>query len=296
MKPVRDFVAERLAVQHCAELLRDGQPPFDMAVAITDLIGELALQLPARLEALLLGPRIMVSDWPAERSTAGSLAGGWSAPSMHYAVTFGPGLPRFVISFDNALALSLTDRLFGGSGQQVIDVPKVLPQSAALAVERLVRSVAAALGPLCGASGAEPVIARHAVFHRLGMFKRNTPCLHWSMTVEQQDSDPWNLSLAVDEEGLRTALEQRATEGPIRPVSYPSDPHTAAFGEIPLALSAIVAELHLPLARLADLKPGSSVPFAPRREVPLLVGGRIIATGTVGTLDERVALRLGRIS
>ncbi|MCL4672924.1 MAG: FliM/FliN family flagellar motor switch protein [Sphingomonadaceae bacterium] len=296
MKPVREFVAERLAVQHCAELLRSSQAEFDLAAASADLVSELALVLPARLEALLLGPRIMVSDWPVEGSTAGALAASWSAPSIHYMITLAPGLPRFVVSFDNALALALTDRLFGGAGDVPNDVPKALPQSAALAVERLVRSLAAALGPLCGISGDDTAIARHAVFHRLGAFKRNTRCLHWSMTIEQQDSDPWNLSVAVDEEGLRALLEQRAAGGPAKSASYSPDPHAAAFGTIPLALSAIVAELHLPLARLAELKPGSTIPFAPRREVPLLVGGQIFATGTVGTLDERVALRLGRIS
>lgn len=295
MKQVRNFEAERPAVQHCAELLRGAQAPFDRDAACAEFAAELARALSARLEGLLLGSRIVVSDWPAETTTASALASSWSGPSIHFAASLGPALPRFVVSFDNALALSLTDRLFGGRGEAAEDTPRILPQSAALAVERLVRGVADTVAPLCGAANAEPVLARHAVLHRLGVFKRNARCLRWSFTVEQVGADPWNLSLAVEEGPMCAVLEQQAA-GATRPATVAADPNSPAFAGIPLTLTAMLAELHLPLARLADLQPGSTIPFAPRREVPLAVGGQTIATATVGALDERVALRLARLS
>ena len=295
MKPVRSFDAERLAVQHCPELLHAARTPFDMGAACAEFAAELAMALPARLEALLLGGRIVVSDWPAETLAASALATSWSAPSIHFAVSPGPALPRFVVSFDNALALALTDRLFGGRGGTVEDTPKALPQSAALAVERLVRGVAGALGPLCGADGSEPALSHHAVIHRLGVFKRSARCLRWSLTVEQVGADPWNLSLAVEEGPMRAVLEQRVA-GAARPVTRSADPQSPAFAAIPLTLTATLAELRLPLARLAELKPGATIPFAPRREVPLAIGGQTVATATIGALDERVALRLARLS
>lgn len=295
MKPVRNFVAERLAVQHCPELLRAVEQPFDMEKACAEFAAELALALPARLEALLLGPRIVVSDWPAEMMPASALASSWSGPSIHFAVLLGPALPRFVVSFDNTLALVLTDRLFGGRGGAAEEAPKVLPQSAALALERLVRGVADSVAPLCGAADAEPALARHAVLHRLGVFKRTARCLRWSFTVEQQGADPWNLNLAVEEGPMRAVLEQRGA-GLSRATTLAVDPQSPAFAGIPLTLTATLAELHLPLARLAGLQPGTTIPFAPRREVPLEIGGQTIATATVGALDERVALRLARLS
>ena len=296
MKPVREFVPERVAVTHCAELLRSGQAPFDMGTACAELAAELALALPARLETLLLGPKIVVTDWPVETKAANALASSWSAPSVHFAIGLGPTLPRFVVSFDNALALALTDRLFGGRGMPDSEVPKVLPQSAALAVERLVRAVAGPLASLCGVQGCEPALARHAVFHRLGVFKRNARCLSWTLTVEQPGSDPWNLSLAVEEPAMRAVLESRTAGEPSRAPDRAVDPGATAFAAIPLTLKAVLAELRLPLSRLVDLKPGTTIPFAPHREVPLSIGGQPFASGTVGALDERVALRLTRLS
>ena len=296
MKPVREFAAERVAVQHCAELLRSGQAPFDMGTACAEFTAELALALPARLETLLLGPRIVVTDWPAETKAANALASSWSAPSVHFAVSFGPAFPRFVLSFDNALALALTDRLFGGRGTPDSDIPKVLPQSAALAVERLVRAMAETVASLCGAKDIDPAIVRHAVIHRLGVFKRNARCLCWSLTVEQHGSDPWNVSLAVEEPAMRAVLEQRAAGEPSRSAAREPDPAAIAFAGIPLTLTAVLAELRLPLSRLVDLQPGMTIPFAPRRDVPLSIGEQTFATGTVGALDERVALRLTRLS
>ncbi|MFN4112587.1 MAG: FliM/FliN family flagellar motor C-terminal domain-containing protein [Sphingomonadaceae bacterium] len=296
MKPVRDFVAARPAVQHCAELLGNAQPPFDLSAASAEFAAELALALPERLQPLLIGPRPLVSDWPAETMTASALASTWAAPSIHYAVSLRPDLPVFVASFDNASALGLTERLFGGRGGGVAEVPKVLPQSVVLSVERLVRSIAEALAQLCGTSGAKPNITAHAVFRRLGVFKRNENTLGWSLTVEQEGHDPWNLRLAVTEAAMRPVLEQRAAGAARAPQVVETDPLTGAMAAIPLPLTAILADLRLPLSRLAGLQPGDTIPLSPRREVPLAIGVQVIATGTVGSLDERVALRLTRLN
>lgn len=296
MKPVRNFVAERRVVQHCPELLSSTRQTFDLAAASTEFAAELALALPVRLEALLLGPRIVVTDWPAETLTVTTMLTMQTTPATHYAIAIGPRLPVFVASFDNELALTLTDRMFGGSGDAPSDAPKVLPQSAALAVERLVRAVADALMPLCGGEQACPKITSHTAFRRLGVFWRGDRALQWSFTVEQEGHDPWNLRLSVPEAMIRILLEERAAGARSGDAAAPSEPLAGAMAHIPLPLTAVLAELRVPLARLATLRPGATIPFAPRREVPLVIGGQTIATATVGALDERVALRLTRLS
>lgn len=295
MKPVSDFVAERRVVQHCDELLRANQTPFDIAAACTEFAAELALALPGRLETLLLGPKIVISDWPVETVTASALEASWFAPSIHFAITLGPALPRFVVSFDNALALALTDRLFGGRGGVPEEAPRALPQSATLAVEQLVRCLGETLGAMCGADGSQISLACHPVLHRLGVMPRNPRCLRWNLTVEQVGTDPWNISLAVEEGAMRPLLEPRCGGSP-HGKRRAADPLSPAMAEIPLTLSATLAKIRLPLDRLATLQPGTTIPFAPRREVPLAIGGQTVATATVGALDERVALRLIRLS
>lgn len=296
MKPVRGFVAERVAVQHCAELLGSAAAPFDLSAACAEFTAECALALPERLQTFLIGSRPLVSAWPTEAITASALANTWSAPSIHYALTLGAGIPVFVASFDNALALALTDRLFGGRGGQVEDAPTALPQSVVLSVERLARALAETLAPLCGTGTAQPAIASHPVFRRLGVFKRNESALSLSFTIEQDGHDPWTLRLSVPEAAMRAVLEQRAGGATPARKTAALDPLVTAMAAIPLPLTAILAELSMPLERLASLKPGDAIPLSPRREVPLSIGSRVIASGTIGAFDERVALRLTRIS
>lgn len=296
MKQQRQFIAERVAVQHCAELLGRAQPPFDMGTACAEFAAALALALPERLQTLLLGPKGSVGNGPAEALVASALAGRWSGPSLHYALATAREGEAFVVSFDNATALSLTDRMFGGSGGPVAQAPAVLPQSAMMAVERLVRCFAEALADTLGAELPAGAISANPSFRRLGAFRPNDRCLTWTFTVQQDGHEPWNLRLTVADAVLRPLLEQGMTGGPARGAGTMREPQHEPFGTIPLPLTAVLAELRLPLATLASLAPGQTIPFAPRREVPLVVGGRTIAAGTIGALDERVALRLVRLT
>ena len=50
------------------------------------------------------------------------------------------------------------------------------------------------------------------------------------------------------------------------------------------------------LAALAALEPGSILPVAIARAVPLAIGGQIIARGTIGAQDDRIALRLTQLA
>jgi flagellar motor switch/type III secretory pathway protein FliN len=57
----------------------------------------------------------------------------------------------------------------------------------------------------------------------------------------------------------------------------------------------VVAEIDLSLARLQALAPGDCFPLALGRQVPLMVGERVLAHGSIGTSEDRMAIQLTRL-
>jgi flagellar motor switch/type III secretory pathway protein FliN len=60
-------------------------------------------------------------------------------------------------------------------------------------------------------------------------------------------------------------------------------------------LHVVVAEFDLSLARLQTLGPGDCIPLTLGRQVPLLVGEKVLAHGSIGTSDDRMAICLNRL-
>jgi flagellar motor switch protein FliM len=50
------------------------------------------------------------------------------------------------------------------------------------------------------------------------------------------------------------------------------------------------------LAAVSALEPGSVLPVAVARAVPLSIDGRIVARGTIGAQDDRIAVQLTQIA
>src|SRR5690606_5292202 len=78
---------------------------------------------------------------------------------------------------------------------------------------------------------------------------------------------------------------RRAPRGEAGPLDTP-------FADITLTLGAVLTEMRVPLSRIAAFAPGQTIPIPVARAVPLRVGGAIVARGTVGELDDRVALQI----
>ena len=75
-----------------------------------------------------------------------------------------------------------------------------------------------------------------------------------------------------------------------------ADPAAAPFADLPLPLSALLVDMQVPLATISTLAPGVVLPVAVARAVPLRAGDAVLAHGTVGAQDDRVAIKLTRIA
>ncbi|MGJ3628883.1 FliM/FliN family flagellar motor switch protein [Sphingomonas sp. MMS24-JH45] len=98
------------------------------------------------------------------------------------------------------------------------------------------------------------------------------------------------------------ALKPHATELTGKVVAKAAEPDakwqtslTRAAMTVRLPVRSVLAEPVVSLARLMDLKPGDVIPISFGDNVPVMVGGSLLGTGTVGTSNGRAAIRLSHL-
>jgi flagellar motor switch protein FliM len=65
---------------------------------------------------------------------------------------------------------------------------------------------------------------------------------------------------------------------------------------MPLTLRAVLVDIPLPLSALGALEVGQILMVPLARAVPLHIAGCTIARGTIGAVDDRVAIQLSQLS
>jgi flagellar motor switch protein FliM len=79
--------------------------------------------------------------------------------------------------------------------------------------------------------------------------------------------------------------------GQSRAIASPAD---APFAALPVEVCAVIVDMQVPFSAIAALAPGDILPVQVARAVPLRVGDAIFAHGTIGAVDERVAVQITR--
>lgn len=287
------FVAERAAAQHCAELL--GRLP-DSAALMPALAraGERLTRLLAPSFAGLLGgeePEVTV-DAPAEASLEDlyGMVGPLAASSLLAADR--PGL-HVLASVDGESLLRLVDRAFGGRGEAGLPLPRSFPISAELMIKRVEALLAGCLGEALGQTGLA-VLRRDSHLAELAPFAPAARLCVLRIEVREGRRAPLKLLVALDRQHLPD-LFGHGDPAPRRPAT-PADPASAPFADLPLPLTATLVDMRLPLSILATLEPGTVLPVAVARAVPLAIGPNVIARGTLGQQDDRIAIQLTQLA
>jgi flagellar motor switch protein FliM len=306
MRLAHAFAAARAAAVHCPELtahgLGRGPRPEERASMMTAWRRDLAKLLADDLSGLLSGDRLDVTiSEPEALSGADALRriGPVAANSL---LRCGTSAETALVSFDFATAIALTDRSFGGDGRTGGSTPEALPRSAALLVEEAASIIAgaitrASLGDMPPPMGATPrgeVIVRSESAARLKPFMLEDQALLLTIEIANRQGCTWRASLALAAERMDRLLPggRRARA---RTPRHPASGVAAPFAAVPLPLHVVLAEFDLSLARLQTLSPGDTIPLAMGRQVPLMVGETILAHGSVGTAEDRMAIRLTRM-
>ena len=302
MRLSHDFTPARAAAQHCAELLSRGPRPEERAAMVAAWRRDLARTLADDLSPLLSGDRLEVSIMEPEPLTGAEALRRVGEVAANSLLRCGVSGETALLSFDFATALALTDRSFGGEGRVTGGIPEALPRSAALMVDEAAATIAAALTRVSYGDGSPPtgirsegeVIVRSESAARLKPFGLDSACIMVSIIIANRQGCEWRASLAMAADRLDRLLPGTGRRAHPRKASGPATGMAAPFAKIPLSLHVVLAEFDLTLARLQTLAPGDSIPLAMGRQVPLMVGEKVLAHGSIGTAEDRMAIRLTR--
>jgi len=292
MKPNRKLVAARSLAQHCAELVRPAAAASDPLPELAHAAERLARAMRSALSPLLSGevPHVECAA-PSEIAAEDFGAAGLVAYSAYAARE---GTIPMASSIDAEAVLSLLDRAFGGPGEAPRPIPKELPVSAELMVERIETILAAQLGAALGqAAGAIQPRARDTNLAQLRPFAAGTRLALLVLTVCETGRGAWRLRLAIPLGALAALL------GPSNPraaATGPASPHDAPFDALPLMLSAVIVDVAMPIAAVSRLELGQVLAVPIARSVPLRIGALTIGHGAIGAVDDRVAIQFTQLS
>lgn len=309
MRMSHDFAAVRPAAQHCRELVTHGMGrgprPEERGLLLAAWRRDLARITAEELSALLSDDRLDVSVPEPETLQGSAVLARIGPVAANSLLRVGLGGETALVAFDFATAIALTDRSFGGDGKLAGDAPDQLPRSAALLVDEIAATIAGAISraslgdhaPPPGAALGGEVIVRSESAGRLKPFDPDAPALLFDIAIANREGCEWRCLLALAEDRMARLLPapgrapQRAGT---RVRREPTDPFVAPFAGVPLPLHVVLAEIDLSLARLQTLAPGDMLPLAMGRQVPLMLGDKLVAHGSIGTLEDRMSLRLTR--
>ncbi len=235
-------------------------------------------------------PRVMAQPARSDNDQMFAAEVGPLAANSLFAVGHGP-VPMLV-SVPAAAVLGLVDRTFGGRGELRGRLPERLPLSADLMIRRLEAIIAACLASALGLPiEAFDVLRRDGSLNQLAAFPEGAPLAAIRIEVAEEGREAWPIHIALAEAHLAPLFDERASAAPPR-VRGRADPEGEPFASLPLDVSAVLVDMALPMATIANLQPGQVLPIAVARQVPLKVAGRTVAYGQVGEADDCVALRI----
>jgi flagellar motor switch protein FliM len=296
MRPEGTFIAERLAAQHCGELTRGPRQTANPLAELGQFGERFAEFLTDKLARAFQGAAVDVSAAePAEMPANVNERRG--EPVFNTTFAAGIGETGFYASLPQGAALAMVDVALGGDGKNCEVAGGKLPISAQLMFERFEKLLTAALADAFELPGADSVkvrkngIAPEAALPFSG-------CKRTVLTVRLAiaSSPHHELTLTFPGASLATLFVGRGDAGPGVQKGGVVAPNAEPFAGIPLPLRAILIDMAMPVSTLANLAPGTVIPVSVARSVPLMVGDHVIAHGSVGSMDDRTALQLARIS
>ncbi len=303
MRPQHDFIPERGIANHCAELFaiepssdeRAKEQAEEQTVELEAFSVRAQRAMQAQLAAQLGGDKLRVSAEEVGRRKAGSLYKAIGTVAANLLLECGTGKLPLLLSFDYGAALALTEQAFGGDVRGIETGLTELPQSAWLVLESIAAQIAQSFAEACEMDGGCELLRHHENVAKVDAFPKRAACFVWPVSFHLPGTVEIPFRLVTSEPDFLGIVNAGAQDD--APTVAAIDPalQSAVFGGLPLPMRAVLADLAMPVSQLASLKPGDCIPFSPRREVPLMMGTKVIARGRIGSLDEEVALNVTQL-
>jgi flagellar motor switch protein FliM len=297
------FVAERALANHSTALVRPGPDDSDLLFALGQAAARLARSLRGTLARLCGVDMLDIAiDPPRESRLADFATEGLCAYSTYSASDGGAGGPgRLISAIDAEAVLRLVDRAFGGPGEAPRPMPRELPMSAELMVQRIEAILAARLGDALGTHTTIQPLRRDTDLRQLQPFAPDTRLAVLDIAVSEGKRAPWPIRMAMPIAAL-PALTGMAGEpvDALRVPALPGDPNREPFAAVPVDLTALLIDTRVPLHLVTRLEVGQVLTLPIARQVPLIAGGtatgHVIGSGTIGAVDDRVAVQITQLA
>ena len=294
MKPERPLVAERPLAQHSPALLRPAPGTAELLPALARAGDRMARNLRNALAPLLGGGTAMVvCAQPVEQAASECTMPGLVVYSLYTAGASGHPVLSVV---EGETVLALLDRAFGGAGAVPSVLPRELPVSAELMAARIEAIAAQQLAAVLATEVGELRPLRRATsLAELGGLTADTRVAMLEFTIREGARPPWALRMALPMTALADLIGPAAPR-PARPRRAAASPLDMPFAEMPLTVRAVLVDVPLPLSALGALEVGQVLAVPVARNVPLRIADTLIGHGTIGAVDDRVAIQLTQLS
>lgn len=284
-------VAERAVARHCRELLRPGRDEGRSGETLALFCRSSAGGIASGLAALAGGSEPVAAPCAQEDGIAFTLLPSGDKGEVHRLLK-GAGECKVLVSLSRGALLEMVDRTFGGDGAAMKVAMEQLPPSAELVLKSIGAIIAAQFARFAPETGLASLSDNGGATDCaiLRPFPANADLCRIAIEIAF-DGKPFPLTLTLGAPAL-SALSRAVEETP--PPREDRPPAERQFAEIPLRITATLVDMRIPLSRLAGMKPGDILPISVARNVPVTVGGKLLANGIVGEMDDRVALSLDR--
>lgn len=293
----RFFQAERRAVIHAPEMFARAEGEDERMAALTALANALGDHVAAGL-LRLTSAKLQTSAEAAEiipQAELGERLGREAAGFAAY--TSGRAAQTVHLSVGKEGLDESLSAMFGSAGNTGPEPQSnVVSPAAALLRDRIARLFGEALNDVLAPAG---LAYRFVHSGPLPIFQTGGrgQFMVVGLLLCGEGQPPMRLQFALHTDGIDALLmanrKRRATASEqVRIV----DPATGPWGAIELDVRAILSESRFPLSRLAALEPGAVISLPINRKVPLVCDGRVLAHGTVGEMEDRIALRVTDLS
>lgn len=209
-----------------------------------------------------------------------------------------------ILRLDSVFVCNLVDRFYGGAGKvKDLDRAEFTPTEDRL-IDKLAQQIMGAVKLLW--AELLPVDVSH-VGHETNVAQisgidSNGDIVCQAFEIALSDNLKWTMEIVYPAHGL-AALEianNDAQKGGVS-ASMPVDPVWQSqlnrkLGEVRLPARSVLARPNLNVTELMALKPGDVIPLHIARSLPLIIGDRVFAHGTIGEQDGRAAFLIDKLA
>lgn len=288
MKAEPDLIPRRPFARHCPELLNRGPTPAERLSHFARAGERLARLLGEGFAPLQGGNPPVLRCLPVQECDIAALSGMIAPLAGNCLLTAGSAAAPLLVSFQAEGVLHLLDCAFGGPGEVPSPLPGEFPFSAGLMLHRLEGLAASTLTKALETEFMPK--ARADRLAELPAFAKDTRLAVLPIEATRASGPNWTITIAAPL-ALLEALFDHGERTPA-PCAQPHSATGEVFGDLPLTLSAVLVDMRVAVSALSELQPGQVLPVSVARSVPLRIGEATVAHGTIGALDDRVAVQV----